>query len=162
MIKINDTSDPNMFDTTEQFEIIKPEITIVHNHITVAKEFDTIEFKATVTVKGTSKIETVNLYYRMVGREDFDKLGEMNMTGEDEYSFTLGAGNFKAPGLDYYITARDTKGLEACLPATVGFYSICAEVEVLSSGEDKKVLGGTEQNAYQMMSIPLTLKETSF
>ena len=159
LIRLSDPSRPEINDTSALFKISESEVVILHNPMTEAHELQAIVFEAEVT--GTSDIDAVYLYYRNIGNSDFNHQEEMTPAGENRYSFTLGSGYFTAPGLEYYIVARDIDDMEARSPADVGFYSVRAYVSVLSSGEDKKVPGGSAQNSYRMISIPLELDESS-
>ena len=85
----------------------------------------------------------------------------MNLIDVDtnEYAFTLETGYFTAPGLEYYIIARDVNGVEARSPVDVGYYSI--NTRVLDIMSTQLTEGGTLQNAYRMTSIPLNLSYTT-
>ena len=48
-IRLSDASNPEVTDTSELFEIIRPTLSINHNPITVSQQLQEIEFKATVT-----------------------------------------------------------------------------------------------------------------
>ena len=72
---------------------------------------------------------------------------------KNEYSVTLGEGFFTADGMEYFITAKDVNNVESRSPADIGFYSIIAHTSTLVSEET--VHGGSAQNAYRMISVPL-------
>ncbi|MFC1607141.1 T9SS type A sorting domain-containing protein [Candidatus Latescibacterota bacterium] len=83
----------------------------------------------------------------------------MNHQQGNDYSVELPEGVFTALGMEYYIVARDTENNEIRIPENGDLYSIKAHVtDVLST---EPVVGGSVQNAYRMISIPLFLNNTS-
>ncbi|MFC1561009.1 SUMF1/EgtB/PvdO family nonheme iron enzyme [Candidatus Latescibacterota bacterium] len=158
-VRISDISNPEITDTSERFEINRPELSIYHNPISEAEELQALDFTASVTT--SSEIDSVMFYYRKAGDVVFDHQEKMNLINVDtnEYGFTLETGYFTAPGLEYYIIARDVNDVEARSPVDVGFYTINTRVLDIMSTELTE--GGTLQNAYRMISIPLNLSHTT-
>jgi len=156
-IRISDVSHPEITHTSNQFEIIRPEILIQHMPVVTGNELEALHFNVTIT--STSDIDSVFLYYRKTGGVAFDTRKEMLPSGGGEYTYTLESGYFVAPGLEYYITARDVNGIEVRMPEDVGYYSVNTLVQGMKSRY--KTVGGTIQNAYRMISIPLALTVTS-
>ncbi|MBT4483205.1 MAG: PQQ-binding-like beta-propeller repeat protein, partial [Candidatus Latescibacteria bacterium] len=155
-LRLSDTTNSNISDTSERFEIISPELTIAHTPIESAHANDEITFTAQVT--SNSEISSVYLYYDVTGTRVFDNPLQMTQAGGEEYSVTMSAGVFTAYGMEYYITAKDTSNQKSRDPADVGYYSINALIDNIQSTE--KVSGGSEQNSYRMISIPLDLDQT--
>jgi len=158
-VRIRDISNPEITDTSERFEINRPELSIYHNPISEAEELQALDFTASVTT--SSEIDSVIFYYRKAGEIVFDNNEAMNLINVDtsEYAFTLETGYFTAPGLEYYIVARDINGIEVRSPVDVGFYSI--SIRVLDIMSTQLTEGGALQNAYRMISIPLNLSHTT-
>ena len=154
-IRLSDSNRPQINDTSDTFEIILPEVTITHTPITSAPELQALTF--TVTVTGTSAIQSVNLYYRTVGTNGSYTERSMNSSGNDQYTYTIPSGYFTVPGLEYCIVACDVGDIETRSPADVGYYAISAQVNMLIAGEEDKVEGGSTQNSFRMISIPLDL-----
>ncbi|MFC1528590.1 PQQ-binding-like beta-propeller repeat protein [Candidatus Latescibacterota bacterium] len=155
-LRLSDTTNPDISDTSERFEIISPELTIVHTPVASANETDEITFTAQIT--SNSQISSVYLYHDVTGNRVFDKLVEMKEAGGDNYSVTLTVGEFTALGMEYYITAKDSSNQKSRAPDD-GFYSINALIGNIQSTD--KITGGSEQNSYRMISIPLNLNQTS-
>ena len=85
------------------------------------------------TVTATAGVQSVTLSYRAPGGS-FSQL-DMAAAGGDSYSADIPAGAVVAPGVQYYISATDTKGKTASAPAgaPTQFYSIS-----VSGGEDNE------------------------
>jgi len=165
IIKITDTVDKDIYDTSDRFEIIKPELTINHTPIIEAHENDEITFNVVVTSQDS--IKSVTLHYDVTGERNFlDLNNTKSMTTVDgsNYSVILDVGVFTALGMEYFIQAKDINNRKTRAPADVGFYSISAQVSDIKSTEQTK--GGSAQNAYRMISIPLeidpSLKTTEY
>ena len=155
-IRITDTINPDIFDISDTFEIIKPELQIEHTPITESLDNAEITFIAVVT--SSSEISSVSLYYDITGRRIFDhELELIQQQGNDFYAL-LPVGVFTAMGMEYYLVASDINGNEARSPSNGGFYSIRARISDIISTEE--IRGGDYQNAYRMISIPLDLVQT--
>ena len=157
-IRITDTTRPAVSYTGERFEIIRPETIIYHVPATTEEELQDIDFRTVIT--STTEIDSVFIVYRKTGTGNFDNIKVMMPSGaENEYYFVLGAGYFVAPGLEYYIIARDIEGIETRMPEDVGYYSVSTFVQSMRS--EYQIDGGGIQSAYRMISIPLNLTATS-
>jgi len=157
-IRIADTTRPdNIFVISDSFELIRPELTIAHIPQTEAYENEEITFAATVTA--TANIESVIFSYNRMGESESKITNPMELSGENTYSYTLPAGVFIAPGIEYRIVATDVNNVEGSSPIDVGLHSINAIVSEVNSTNEVK--GGSEQTAYRMISIPLELTATS-
>ena len=157
-IRISDTANPDILNLSGRFEIMQPELKIAHTPVTEAIENEEITFTAVIT--SSSDIDKVAIYYDLTGRRQFsDNLLQMQSADGENFSVTLGFGVFTALGMEYYITASDVNNKINRVPADVGFYSIEAHVSVVNSTNE--ITGGSAQNAYRMISVPLYLAETS-
>ena len=139
------------------FTIERPDIVIAHDPVTVAGENSPIVFSATVT--SDTAIDSVNLYYDVTGRRTFANKKVFVTENGTDFSVVLPVGVFTAAGLEYYITARDVNGIVQRYPEHDSFFSVAARVSSIVI--DEPVSGGSEQNAYRMISIPLMLTEDS-
>lgn len=163
IIRISDTADSTVFGKSETFEILQPELVITHTPITEAQGGDMITFTATVT--GSADL-IVELHYDVTGRRLFNHINNiktMSNTVENTYSYTFEkAGEFTTDGMEYFIVARDSNNvsLRASAPDK-DFYSIKARVGDGDKVSPSKVAGGSVQNAYRMVSIPLNLTKTT-
>lgn len=157
LIKITDILDASIFDICDKFEITEPELKIVHTQITEAKENEKITFYASIT--STSEIKEVFVYYDVTGKRTFQNKILMTLKEGNTYSASLSEGLFTGMGMEYFISATDKDDRKSRSPADVGYYSIKANVSDLRSSQ--KIAGGSEQNSYRMMSIPLNLKSLS-
>ena len=159
IIRISNTADTDIFDLSDRFEIIQPELKITHLPITEAQENEGITFSANVT--GTAEIKSVLIHYDVTGSRNFLSQTPipMNSTSGDNYSGTLGMGYFTALGIEYYIIAKDINNKKTRAPADVGFYAIKARVSDIRSTQ--QLTGGSEQNSYRMVSVPLNLEKTT-
>ena len=131
-------------------------MTINHIPITVARENDEITFNA--IVGSEDSLESVTLFYDKTGERNFLDLNNMKSmisANGSNYSVTLDIGVFTALGMEYFIQAKDINNRKTRAPADVGFYSISAQVSDIMSTEQAK--GGSAQNAYRMISIPLAI-----
>jgi hypothetical protein len=157
MIRISDTAAPSVSGRSGTFEILQPELVIVHTPVAEAKEGEKITFTATVT--GSTNLN-VELYYDVTGVRQFVKFKQMTKTGENTYTCSFVEGEFPAEGMEYFIVARDLNNvsLRASAPDK-DFYSIRARVNNMLS--PNKVAGGSVQNSYRMVSIPLLLNNTA-
>jgi hypothetical protein len=157
LIRVSDTGGSSLPGMSGVFEIMQPELIITHTPITVAQENQRLTFSAQVTAPGEV---VVDLHYSVTGARTFDRLVTMSKTGDNTYTCTLEAGIFTAMGIEYTITARDPDNvnLRASAPDK-GFYCIRARAENLVS--TYTVPGGSVQNAYRLISIPLSLDNPS-
>ncbi|MFC1539819.1 PQQ-binding-like beta-propeller repeat protein, partial [Candidatus Latescibacterota bacterium] len=154
IIRITDTANSDISDDSDRFEIIKPELTISHNPITSAQQNETITFTAVISSEDT--VESVTLFYDITGNRDFSAHNiPMESSGGTTYSATLDVGIFTAYGLEYYISAKDVNNQNTRAPADMGYYSISATVSDMNSTET--TVGGSAQNSYRMISIPLKI-----
>ncbi|MFC1551920.1 SUMF1/EgtB/PvdO family nonheme iron enzyme [Candidatus Latescibacterota bacterium] len=151
-IRISDVTDSNISGLSNGlFEIFLPFINIEHEPITATPENTSIVFRAAIS--NNTAIEEVNVFYDKTGERVFDEKLEMAYDGV-KYESTLSSDHFTAYGIEYYITACDTYGFEKRFPEE-GFISIQAQVSDMKS--EYTVAGGSEQNAYRMISAPLIL-----
>ncbi len=157
LIRVSDSTTPSVTGNSGMFEIMQPEIVIAHTPITQARENDKITFTAEVT--GTANL-VVELKYDSTGRRIFDKTKVMTKVSENTYSCFLDVGVFTAEGMEYAIVARDPDNvsLRATSPDQ-GYYCIRAQVSEMAS--PYAVTGGSLQNAYRMISMPLQLAKKS-
>ena len=88
-------------------DLVAPEVS--HEIIPDALEAgSSVQIKATVT--DNVGVESVTLFYRIKGGEDY-KRTIMNRIGDtDDYAVTLGKEDLAAPGVEYYIQAMDFAG----------------------------------------------------
>ena len=121
IIRISNAANSSIFDLSDNFEIILPELTITPQIIAESEQLEEITFNTTVT--STAAIDSVILHYDVTGRRIFDNDVIMEPTGSDNYQVKLDQSKFSALGLEYYITARDTENKKNRAPAE-GFYSI--------------------------------------
>ncbi len=154
LIRVTDTANASLTDNSDRFEIIIPELIITHNPVTSSRENEPITF--TANVESESEIESVTLYYDITGSRNFSA-HEVAMESSDgtTYSITLDVGIFTAYGLEYYIQAKDESNQNTRSPADKGYYSISAVVSDIKSTET--LTGGSAQNAYRMISVPLEI-----
>ena len=158
MIRISDTSVPEISDISDNaFRIIIPKISITHEPIAEAQEFEELNF--TVTITSGAELENVTVYYDISGRRVFDKSADMTSTDGNEYTARIESGVFSALGLEYYIIAKDIQGNEIRIPSDSDYYSISASVQEMLS--NYQIHGGSSVNAYRMISIPLSLTTSS-
>ena len=68
-------------------------------------------------------------------------------------------GLFTAKGIEYYIVAEDINGTQVRNPESDNLYSITAEINYATSID--VVSGGSAENAYRMISVPLHLNQTT-
>jgi len=156
LVRISDTVVPDVHGMSAGlFEILKPAITVAHDPIVSAPANTSLTFQ--VSVVSEAPVESVNLYYDRTGEREFDGERVLEQQGES-YQTSLNTGLFTAFGLEYYITVTDVTGYTARLPESK-FYSIQAKVTAMQS--DVTVAGGSEQNAYRMISAPLILTGTT-
>ncbi|HDY89625.1 MAG TPA: T9SS type A sorting domain-containing protein, partial [bacterium] len=155
-IRVSDIADSQVFGISNGlFEILMPFIIIEHEPITVANENDTIVFNAVVT--GNSDIEEVKVYYDKTGERAFENTLPMTVNG-NRYEATLSSGFFTGYGIEYFIKVRDINGLEARYPED-GLLSIQAQISNMQS--TVTISGGSAQNAYRMISVPIYLNGTT-
>ncbi|HDY87387.1 MAG TPA: T9SS type A sorting domain-containing protein, partial [bacterium] len=151
-VKISDVNDSSIYSMNyDFFEIAKHLIQINHSSLTVAEENAPLTINTSIS--GDITIENIILYYDISGRRVFDNSIEFYTENEVDYSAVLPAGVFTAWGLEYFIIARDVNANEVRIPDNQGFHSISAQIKSITSPEI--VYGGSEQNAYRMISIPL-------
>ncbi len=156
LVRISDAEYPTLAAvSTGVFEILKPTIVIDHTPIESAPENSALTFRASITSE--ADIEQVQIHYDTAGERVFDGVRLMELK-EDIYEVSLNPGLFTANGMEYYITVLDRTGYTARLPQE-GYFSIAAEVTAMKS--QMTVQGGTEQNAYRMVSVPLYLSGSS-
>jgi hypothetical protein len=88
---------------------VKPKISHEENYIdTVQKGAD---HQITVTVTDNVGVKQVTLYYRTNGTNNEYKRKAMdNIVKTDDYQSTIKSDQIKAPGLEYYVEARDKAG----------------------------------------------------
>jgi Tol biopolymer transport system component len=158
-VRITDVSNPETFRISERFEIKQSSLSIYHVPVETAEELEELVFNTNIS--GTSDIESVTLFYRKAGEADFsyNQRMELSGAGSNDYAFTMETGYFTAPGMDYYIVAVDMDKNEARSPVDEGFYSITANILGIKSTDT--TAGGTAQNAYRMISVPINFAETS-
>ncbi|MFC1541485.1 T9SS type A sorting domain-containing protein, partial [Candidatus Latescibacterota bacterium] len=156
-IKITDASDSTITNTSSGlFEIARQVILIEHESITVAQENTQLEFTCHIT--SDAYIENVTLYYDITGGRTFDNNISFTEETEGNYKAIMPVGVFTAKGMEYFIVAEDINIQQARLPKGQGLYSIAAEVSEVNSTEVVK--GGSAENAYRMISIPLYLNQS--
>jgi len=154
-IRIADVIDSSISSMSDGlFEITPQIIQIDHQPVTDAQENATIIFNATITCDAA--IDNAVLYYDTTGRRLFDNSIACETENDRDFSAVLPKGVFTASGTEYYIFAQDINGNVARKPDDQDFYCITAQVSSIASTEI--VMGGSIQNAYRMISIPLTLK----
>ncbi|MFC1538249.1 T9SS type A sorting domain-containing protein [Candidatus Latescibacterota bacterium] len=158
-IRISDVSNLDIFKISERFEIRRTELYVIHTPIENAEELEELDFNAIISA--TWEIDSVTLYYCKAGDTDFDHYVSMELANavNNEYALTLEYGYFTAPGMDYYIVAVDIDGNEARSPVDEGFYSITSNILGIPSTET--TVGGTAQDAYRMISVPINFTSTS-
>lgn len=155
LIRVSDTTKPSVTGSSGMFEIMQPEIMIAHTPITQAKENDKITFTAEVTGVTSPVVE---LKYDVTGRRVFDKTKVMTKVSGNTYSCFLDVGVFTAEGMEYAIVARDPDNVSIRTTSPdQGYYCVRAEVTEMTS--PYSVTGGSLQNAYRMVSIPLQLNK---
>jgi len=155
-LRVTDKVNPDITSTSDTFEIIQPGVSIAHTTIPEQRENEEIPFVATVTA--SAEIGSVTLYYNFMGAVDQYSIA-MEKKDENVYECKIPVGVFIAPGIEYYIVAKDVNGIEARAPVDVGYYSISALVSDVKS--TAPVAGGSEQTSYRMISIPLALSQNS-
>lgn len=157
-IKVSDVSRADVVTfTTDTFRIVSPDISIIHSPRTNARENEAIVFEASVSA--TADIQSVVLNYNKMGQSEGVVSIPMQREDDNRWTYSLGAGFFIAPGIEYYIIATDVSGMTARSPVDVGVHSINARVVDMRSTQ--AVSGGSEQTSYRMISIPLNLSATS-
>ncbi len=157
-IRLKDKSRPEeIFAVSETFAVIQPSVTIDHQPADSSTENAPITF--TVEVSSSSAIESVVLTYQNMGDSSSKVPCPMSSDDGINYTYTLPAGYFGAPGIEYYIEATDITGVEARSPGDDGFYAVSALVSDMRSTQT--ISGGSTQNSYRMISIPLELSATS-
>ncbi|MHB9030823.1 MAG: Ser-Thr-rich GPI-anchored membrane family protein, partial [Candidatus Latescibacterota bacterium] len=156
VIRVSDRTDGAISSKSGTFEILVPELLIVHTPVTQARENESLTFTATVT--GSPNM-VVKLNYGATGSGNVNVSRSMSKGANDTYTFTLEQGVFTGQGLEYTISAVDTSNvnLRAKSPEQ-GFYSIRAQVDNMVS--TFAIQSGSEQNSYRMISIPLQLTRT--
>ncbi len=157
IIKISDASNSEIAGQSGEFSLIQPELTITHNAIPSAQENEAIVFTADVT--SSTDITEVIVYWDITGNREFSNELTLSLQQDTTYSGTLGEGIFTALGIEYYISAKDVNNKKATAPTDGGYYAIRAIISDIKSTD--QVAGGSEQNAYRMISIPLDLSATS-
>ena len=157
IIRISDASNSDISGQSGEFSLIQPELTISHSTIPPAQENKAIVFTADVT--SSTDITEVIVYWDITGNREFTNELTLSLQQDNTYSGTLGVGIFTAQGIEYYISAKDVNNKKATAPTDGGFYAIRAIISDIKSTD--KVTGGSEQNAYRMISIPLELSATS-
>ena len=157
IIRVTDVSNEAIYGESGLFTISEPKITIEHSPITTAAENQEFTFNAQVT--SDADIDKVILYYRKTGNGSFDNQLEMTDSGNGKFTGKIVAGIFTAPGMEYYIVARDSNNNEARNPVDNEFHSITAQVVDIKS--TYTVTGGSVQTSYRMVSIPLVLSNTN-
>ncbi|MBT4483564.1 MAG: choice-of-anchor D domain-containing protein [Candidatus Latescibacteria bacterium] len=156
IIRLSDVTDPGFSSMSGLFNISKTSFSISHEPVVEAQENSSITFDASIYSNTT--IDRVVLYYDVTGRRVFDNELEMTHQGGDYYSGALSVGIFTAKGLEYYIIASDINDGEVREPESGTLYSVKANVAEVASTETTS--GGSEQNSYRMISIPLVLNDT--
>ncbi|MCD6308721.1 MAG: hypothetical protein J7M24_06980, partial [Candidatus Latescibacteria bacterium] len=156
LLRVTDKVNSDITGLSDTFEIIQPGVSIEHTPIPDQRENEEIPFTATVTA--SAEIGSVTLYYNFMGAVDQYSFA-MEKKDETVYKYKIPVGVFIAPGIEYYIVAKDVNGVEARAPVDVGYYSISALVSDVKS--NAPVSGGSEQTSYRLISIPLALTATS-
>jgi len=83
--------------------------TIEHTAISDSIEMGTThQIKAVVT--DNVGVETVLLFYRVVGSHDYKRVQMFGIAGTDEYTITLSDTETQEPGIEYYFQAIDHAG----------------------------------------------------
>jgi outer membrane protein assembly factor BamB len=156
-IRITDSANATTAGTSAKFSIIKPDLAITHTPIQSADENDSIIFTAEIT--STAAIEEAKLLYDATGSRNFlqHAINLQNISG-NTWRATLQEGVFTAQGIEYYIWAKDANNRTTRSP-DVKYYSITANVSDIKSTDT--ITGGSAQNAYRMISVPLDLQATS-
>lgn len=108
-----------------------------------------------VNITDNSGVREANLYYRRGGERDFRKVG-LNQIGPSSFSATIPGVEVMSFGLEYYFEAIDIEGLKAHMPLS-GVYAIQVDVAAPGLVKSDPQPGGTEQNAYRLISVPLDL-----
>lgn len=157
VIRISDVSDALILGESGLFTISQPNITIQHAPITTAAENAEFTFNAQVT--SDADIDQVILYYRKTGNKTFENQLELKDSGNGKYSGKIVAGIFTAPGMEYYIIARDSNNKQTRNPIDNEFHSITAQVPDIKS--TFTVPGGSAQTSYRMVSVPLNITKTN-
>ena len=157
-VRIKDSSNDETYGESGKFSVIQSTINITPTIIKSYPGSGDLVFRASVT--GTSAIDSIYVVYCNSSSSLFNKTCVMKKGSGNEYTYSLTEGSILAPGLNYYFVAKDDAGMEARSPADVGFYSLIVDVGVLTSGS-YNISGGSSQNSYRMISIPLRLEQNT-
>ncbi len=99
------------------------------------------------------------LFFRQAGEIEFDD-EEMTPSEDNLYSHTLAETEVRDRGIELYIVATDSRGLETRAPSEEGTY-ISVPVRIPDPGLEKSTPqpGGGAATGYRLISIPLDLED---
>jgi len=129
-----------------------PSITIDDPDVNVPEsvpEETAAELRATIT--DDLAVDQATLHVRAGGASAFTT--QSLAASGSNYTATISPSAVSARGLEVFVTATDTAGVEGRAPAT-GFHAIPVETEGFSLSQG----GGSAQSAYRMISFPLALE----
>jgi hypothetical protein len=137
-----------------EVSVIDPTVPPVISHTAISSvvaQSEAIPIEVTIE----DEIISASLYYRSGGRPDFSKR-EMSKSGSRIHG-DIPAEAVTARGVEYYIEATNLFGVPGQSPNS-GYYSI--QVAIAEPGLPSDILlGGNEQTAYRLVSVPLDLDD---
>ncbi len=134
------------FIATLDIDIEAPQI--VHEEISVISEDQAVNVEAEIT--DATGVESAVLYYRQGGEPGFES--ETMTVDGNLYAGTIPEAEVTSRGLEYFIIATDLAGRESRIPEE-GIIGVRVEVENIVKPNAQP--GGSEQNAYRLISLPL-------
>jgi len=128
---------------------------IVHSPVSAAQEYTDLAIAATIT--DDTGVTNAMVHYRRGGESAFSTVS-MTASG-DQYSGTIAGSLVTSRGLEYYLSASD--GSHTTFHPVVDPSSAphMVRVQVLNLPRAGSISGGSEQNAYRMISVPLELDD---
>ena len=118
-------------------------------------------YQLKASIRDNEGIQRVFVSFRRGGQAGSED-AMMDSTGNVTYEYTIPVSAVTDKGLEYYIEATDKHGIRTRKPSS-GFSSVQVRVENEEDGEKKGIVkqgllpGGSEENAYRLISIPLDL-----
>ncbi|HUF08575.1 MAG TPA: T9SS type A sorting domain-containing protein [Rhodothermales bacterium] len=133
---------------------IPPSVTIMQQ----SPERPVVDEDVTVSalIGSVGDISSVNVNWRRGGDEDFNAT-EMSAVGQGRYSSSIPDYAVSERGLEYFVSATTSSGVNSRSPAVGASSIIVASPEGLTA----PVPGGSSPSSYRLVSVPIDLDEKS-
>ncbi|HUF08573.1 MAG TPA: FG-GAP-like repeat-containing protein [Rhodothermales bacterium] len=133
---------------------IPPSVTMIHQ----SPDRPVVDEEVTVSarIESVGDISSVNVNWRRGGDEDFNAR-EMSAVGQGRYSASIPDYAVSERGLEYFVSATTSSGVNSRSPAVGASSIIVASPEGLTA----PVPGGSSPSSYRLVSVPIDLDEKS-